>query len=802
MPNLPGPRFSHLQKRLERRNNSLKPTYNKNGRKEAQEGSEEVVPDLIGSTDTPSADLDSRSKEDGDIREFPPEEAIVDPLIERMRQIHSTIRGYLPVAMPRSSIPQPNRNEMNHQVDAEREYLSLLNSHIEVREKATFDDGVTEVSEITSDFRTLSTKGASYVERRLAGKLQKRLEQPRLDPVAYQASSAHLGPRGGNSGVNPELHDVGLTQSGSYVELDVNDLRHLNEAVEKAKKDLRAITPSEVVPRHGLPYEATDFRAEGDDDESEDIWDDVISDGRRMFGKHQRSHLANQRVQSAVDPEDGDVLCVRGPPTPKQRHSPKAKANPGNLQNLIVETLSDEGDVVIDTTEIRDEDLDGVSVLDGRGKASDDRTAETSVLLGEPLLAEDINSEQEIDKVLDKLPKYRRNVSKKSPRTTRKKRNDGTRSRNDDTSKSATAKRTTTSPKARSQTKAAAGADLPRKEANATSSYSGFEEHYIQDERVARDEPPSAYVKQIWNDDSTTAHDATRIASDFYSSSLGYFKSFVRQVDAQLKFVQRQGLITESDMDGMLNVLEQGMEETSKHVPEQSDDAIILLGEELERTTCGIDRSMGDHGRDLDFPTESVEKMLDSLKSTYKKSLATCGVDKTMIRENTRAMEDMVANLKLSYHKNAAACGKQEDVLTNCGKRDGTMFAAADRIVWGSSPSAALVPTGNSINPLLLAGGKSVRRQSSTALVPPQPSNVNTKDPRGEVVDQTLLKEKSAEAVEEMLQTVKETYSKKLSKIKTRRRKKAPPQEPQTFIVPINMPATQAPSSTSYSAIE
>jgi hypothetical protein len=860
MPARGGSRFSYLQKRLERRNNSLKPIYNNSeptgnpsehssrSKKERRTLSEQALPELIESIDTPPSNPDSREGGKDNERDTPPEVTSEDPFLERKGQINPTMIGYLPVAMPRSD---PQRHEGHFCVAAEEEYLALFNapSHIELQQRATFDDCVTDVSEITTDVRGLSTMGATYAASRFAGKLQRQLENHGSAHRGHHPTSGRAEPPGEHHGMSSGSGGAGVSKGHSYVEVDFTDLRHLNRTVERAKTDfIRAITPTEVVPRHGLPYEATDFRGEGDDEESEDIWDDAIQGSHLLFGL--ASVQANQRPSGQLDPEDGDVLCVQGPPTPKEGHSPKVKTNSNPLQNLVVETLSDEGDVVIDTTEIRDEDLDGVSVLDRSRRTIDDRTVGTSVLFGENLLAEEIQSVEEKPIVQCEAPKQSRKASKKSPKTTDPIRVKSSKSRDEDIKKSAKTNIATNSTQAGSkvrgpvsrvkslrpqdddinksaENKRIGASNEPGTKLNAppvvsspraepqevkttpgfsgASSYPPYEEQYVQPQNDSRDDHNSVFVQKDQKNDSLS-HDATRIASDFYNSSLRYYKSFVRHVDGQLKSIQQQGLIDDSDMDGMLTVLERGMVETSNNLPAQSDEAIIFLGEEFERSTCGIDRSTGDHGRDLGFPSETVDKMLDSLKKIYKKGLTTCGVDRAVIADNTRAIEDMVADLKQSYHENSSACGKSEDVLGSCGKK-GDMFAAADRIVWGSHATArhpaVLLHDESGSNSIVASDDTSNRPRRDSKTFDQGPiSHSDGKCPRDGELEPTELKEKSMEAVEAMLSCVGESYSKKLSKIKTRRRRTAQSLEPQTFLIPINMPAKDAPSSAGYSAIE
>jgi len=793
----PSRRFEELQKRLQRRNNSLRPSdyCNRtplscdrnlatlpNGSHLLLSANRKQNPSLLGKTEgfkksqghlkesqenVPKlAESKSVQEEQGADKKEENSTQRVETLAEaiiRMRQNRPPMRGYLPVAAPhpvQEHQSQQVRHQENRHVDAEQEYRTLFQapSHIEVHQVHTFDDGITEVSEITTDIRTRSTKGATYVEQRMAGKMRKMLEEH--DRVKRVSDHLHIG------GENIDM--------GSYMEVDVTDIKELSKAVERAKFDLqqKQWNQSRVVTRHGLPYESTDFRAEGDDEESEDSWDDAI-----------RGNLIAPHPRQALDPEDGEILCVQGPPTPRTRPSPESPRNSReNIQGLIKETVSSDGDVVLDTTEICDEDLDGSQTnpirLDERIRV-DDITIGTSMLLGEEVFEDDPNivSKTEMPETSPKRsrtsPKNSKPFPKQGKVTPKKKDFVDTITQTAELS----SRRDTTASDFRS-TEDVLQSSSPKKDTTTglTSSQSGYKALYIQNQKDSPEETPVL----IQHD----CHSNKTSGSGFYNSSLGYFKSFASQLNTHLNYIKRQGLITESDMDGMLGVLGKGMEETSSKIPKEADDMIIFLGDEFEKSTCGANTATGEPGdytKEIEFPTYSVEKMLDSLKATYKKSLAQCGAEKSVVEENSNAIEDMVTSLKKAYGTEVPGCGEiQDEVLLEAAQKLDKMDQKASSVACGKT--------------MTLMDDAAVGSYSFTNLVKQlqeQQQQVEKGKAEGGKVDKAELKQRSFEAVDEFLSKANEAKARKLeklSKLKSRNGKASQKPEPQTFIVPIAMP--------------
>jgi hypothetical protein len=173
--------------------------------------------------------------------------------------------------------------------------------------------------------------------------------------------------------------------------------------------------------------------------------------------------------------------------------------------------------------------------------------------------------------------------------------------------------------------------------------------------------------------------------------------------------------------------------------------------------------------------------MLDRLKKTYKSGLNQCGVDKSMIKENTKAIEDMVAKLKQAYNEKIPNCGGvQEDIIAVAAKNINVMDRQATSITAAKTMS--------------LMDDAAVGSPSFTNLVMQLQQQQREKDQEEEANKTAGLREKSNEAVEEMLQNAKGAYAIKINKINMlkKRRRQAQPSgdmpKPETYIVPINMP--------------
>ena len=173
--------LSDLRKRIEERKKMSKLV----DIQQYQEKREETIPELTGTTsdDTPISQRQEPSSR---------EETLAQTIMRSVqKQNQNPARGNVPVnksqqqKAPSRSMKDHYKEQRRHRKEITKEdKLTPFNkappSHIEVRSKETPDDDFTEVSEITTDIRIMSTKGASYAERRMSGKIQMRLARPYL----------------------------------------------------------------------------------------------------------------------------------------------------------------------------------------------------------------------------------------------------------------------------------------------------------------------------------------------------------------------------------------------------------------------------------------------------------------------------------------------------------------------------------------------------------------------------------------------------------------------------------------------
>eukprot|EP00536_Pseudo-nitzschia_multiseries_P002654 jgi/Psemu1/63767/estExt_Genemark1.C_350125 len=618
--------LSDLRKRIDHRKKTLRPVNIQDYR----EGRQENVEDVIANNESPAlaredpfsnkkdslADTMKRSVEKQKQSEFEG----VKRSVEKQKQ--SEFEGDIPMKI--------NPFRYRRDVIGEEERRAPP-SQIEVRSSVEPDgDDHTEVSEITTDIRIMSTKGATYAEHRMAGKLQMRLTKPSLS-----------GPPG-------HYLEKGV------MNVNVNNLRHLGKAVEQAKMDLRQeTTPLDVMRRrHGLPYEDTDYIGSTDADEEGDSWDEVI-----RVSDHERKIMANPGDRKNVGFQDPLATKME-----REKQMITKKAHAGKLQHLVKEAYSHEGDVFIDATDIREEDLDGVAP--GPKEEVLDLTEQVGNNQNSLIEVEDTILNQLLTDEEEQLPLGGGEDRLAESETVIKPR--------EDTAELCPTERFES--------------DEGHVQDSAPEITDG-ENEIVDGNDVGADDLSLDDLEQ------KPPHTTSSFASDMYESSLGLFKSFCSQVDAQIKAIQERGLISKGDMDRMLGVLEQDVDETQTRLPEDGNDMVLMFGDELEATACGTGlgavggndenenenekekdqgqeqeqeqeqeqkqvQEQGQESKDKTNP-DPVEKMLESLKNTYESSVAKCGVGSSLIKENTKAIEKIVANLKKVHGSNSSHDDKQ-----------------------------------------------------------------------------------------------------------------------------------------------
>jgi len=513
--------LSDLRKRIDER----KRLSNLIDVKQYQEGREEKnVPELAGATFTQSK-LSERQEPSSPVQK--------ETLAERVKK-SKQLQRQIPV---RDNVvtkkDPPAHSKKNPHKDQDQGKLETIGkdppSHIEVRSKnASGIDDHTEVSEITTDVR-------------IGGNNQPKLPKPLLS-----------------------------NSTGNRLERDVNiklsNLRHLGEAVEQAKLDLqKELSPkNDAQRRHGLPYEATDYHPSVDEDEG-DSWGDAI-----------RTNVKGQTNKIDSPTQSGQFIAD--------------KTAARKINALVTEAFSYEGDVFIDATNIREEDLDGEEVVEiDRGAdpkkidvAPDDEMASSCMEEHKVSTREELVQQSIVEEVC-----Y-----------------------ND------------------------------KQESNVDHDSENLKENDTEDDTEDAENEPSSFTKNF-----------ASMASDFHNSSLGFLKSFNNQVETQLKTFEERGLISKSNMEGMMGVLKFDVKETKAELPKDGDDAAINLGDEFEKSVCSTKDECNN---------DSVEKMLETLKKSYNTGISKCGIDSDLIKENTKAIEEMVAKLKNVNHKPSSENDKSD----------------------------------------------------------------------------------------------------------------------------------------------
>ncbi len=297
--------LSDLRKRIDERKKSSKMV----DVQQYQEKREDAIPELTGATFSESP-MSQRQ---------PPSEK---PEISTRAVMRSTAPPAPPGGLRNY---YSNAIEANMQAPEEK----APPSHIEVTSENKQDDD-TEVSEITTEIRIMSTKGAAYAERRMAGNVQMRLAKPALSTPTARLTT-------------PTAH-----QLERDVSINVSNLKDLGKAVEQAKMDMqKELSPvNDPSRRHGLPYESTDYQPSADEDEASS-WGNAIRTDVQVTEEQKEQFIADKNTAKKV-------------------------------AHLVKEAYSYEGDVFIDATQVREEDLDGGDdeVADDDNEAEDNGVEE------------------------------------------------------------------------------------------------------------------------------------------------------------------------------------------------------------------------------------------------------------------------------------------------------------------------------------------------------------------------------------------------------------------------------------------
>lgn len=568
-----GRRSEELQKKLQRRNNSLKPSDFKKDPTTTRHV--ETKKDPVEKSKTALSDLRKRIDERKraskliDIQQYHERREEPIPELTRVTFSESPTSERQEVSPEDESSPQANGASMRDNVamdDIALEKVPLRSSienyykdedryrndfsadyevppsQIEVRSGETPDvegeDDETEVSEITTDLRIMSTKGAIYAERRMSGNVQMRLARPSL------------------STPNDHHH---LERDFN---IEVSNLRQLGEAVEQAKMDLRKqMSPTNAIPRrYGLPYEETDYKPSADDDEI-DSWGDAI-----------RTDLKKPRSS------------INHAPLKEENAQFVAKQNAAKrLQNLVTEAYSYEGDVFIDATEVKEEDLDREeNVSSGAGNHSN------------PIKIDDCSLGSS-DFPEGDGPESKLNNKKESE--------SGTREENSDIT-----------PKS-------------------------FDENFESDELTSED--LKTKISGFTNNPASIASDIYNSSLGFLKSFSTQVDTQLKALQER-GLISKKDM---DGMLGILE--HDVKETETKLSKDGDDAAIFLRHDlHAPVCGNGLHNPEQNSKKNTESKPETVENMLESLKKSYNLGISKCGIDSDLIKENTKAIEAIVVNLK------------------------------------------------------------------------------------------------------------------------------------------------------------
>ena len=547
--------------------------------------------------------------------------------------------------------------------------------HVEVKSNIN-DDGVSEVSEITTDViiagktigRTSYTGG-----RRLD---QSKLKKNKLAQPFWTSPPGH----------HPDNDD------NDEAEATANDDNANNDTINCNIIDDRKQFGITTDPRHhDLLYEEMDYSSDDNDDDGHtNSWGDSIEcSNKKQLNKNSAAVNDDRKhdyYDACIQQQDPSKTLSKNDNNNSNKYKPvltkfsiNKVSSKGKLQTLVKEAFSHQGHVFIDTTQVEEDDLEDEYDHENCGSREykeegmvlsnlpedcgdrwnpikvDDMTIDTSMLLGDDVLSQEEAAMNDFTATANEQERIASNDDAKSnhppsPYTLIRSKNANCNAKDPNPNRGINDDKTyvngfdddedtTTNPTLiiSNNLQPCDDDDVVQIESNNTATMSNGD---------SKTKPPSKDNK------------CSSTASEFYNSSVGFFKSITNQVDTQLKtFTGQGGLIPERNVDGLLGVLSQDLDESERKLPKEGDDMVVMLGDELETQVCGMDCD--------DFQTEdkrnitknvesqrpdSIEQMVESVRKSYNNSsLSNCG---GIMSENTKAIEEMVAALTGVKNKN------------------------------------------------------------------------------------------------------------------------------------------------------
>ena len=484
---------------------------------------------------------------------------------------------FLPIAMPRPDPPDLD--------DPQREYRSTfmdapLNIHVPLTFQ-TNDDATTQVSELSnaSELTGLNTfggssqyRGSAYCGGEQFRSFSQRLNDRGLRSVVEGSSPLHRFVEGGCTG------NIGQFVGDDNPRSPNGGISGWRDVVSKVQETVASMTPTaKRTEVSGSGRWGSSMASHHGQDSSPQIrYEDLYSTNSNAneIGKgasnrtytvspgYTRSPTATPRkdvATSRLDPGEGGSLpddIVQGPPTPRNRDEVFA---------LIKETLSADGTVTIDTTNIGDEDLS--TVFPGLQESIPSQSSQ--LLQKDDSLARSRDSTTFFSNLGPGSPtRFQRTGSNASKQVSQ--RQDRTNFQEN---------------------------KLPQ-----------VPEHASDTENEARDDQQ------------------TDNQSNFYdlSSSLMYIKAVAEDLGSQLQNLQGISFISDREMDNMLDVIKREVKKAKESAtPEKRDELVRMIGEELEKTACGVDRS-AKTDKDFILPSHDLlNKAREAYYATMQKSQRT-----------------------------------------------------------------------------------------------------------------------------------------------------------------------------------
>jgi hypothetical protein len=440
------------------------------------------------------------------------------------------------------------------------------------------------------------------------------------------------------------------------VEDELRKLPSLEEVLDGVEsKVFNPIPRSAPQPmsRHGLPYEPTDYNAD-EEDSVVDPWDRAITPN---------SKAKAQARSFKRDPEECDDLNdqIQCPPTPRRHLS-------DSVYGRVRETLSPRGDVVIDITDIEDEDIEPFSR--SRSNSNDYQTAALSTSTRKQ--ARDITDVEDADIAAFSRSRSNSNDYQTTAlsTSTRKQARDITdiedierclRSESNSNNHHAAADSTSTRKQANNvmrgnpasahkflRLRQMAQGTRPVEDLGSSGSTKKVDVHRAQSKHDNNSsgtflsislEAESDHEQLVgeslagMDDDEITPNvtpdmeiniesrdeEPERIQEEeegVFSSSFAYFKSMANDLGSQLQSIdlssklesiQNSTLLSDKEIGKMLGVLEKGLKDTSDKTPEKRDPYLSFLAAGLEKTACGIDRTCTQGENDYILSDQQVE---------------------------------------------------------------------------------------------------------------------------------------------------------------------------------------------------